>query len=71
MSSNPGMTETIIKRKNIGEIFIGFGLLFLGLQFLKDSIPSIDQNNPEALQFLTSYTELGFLSVMIFIVVGV
>ena len=67
----PLIFSKITKRKNIGEIFVGFGLLFLGLKFLKDSVPDIDSGNPEILQFLTSYTELGFISILIFIVVGV
>ena len=58
------------KRKNLGEIFVGFGLLFLGLKFLKESVPNIKQN-PEILEFLTAYTDLGILSVFIFIFVGV
>ena len=59
-----------IKRKNFGEIFVGFGLLFLGLKFLKNSVPDI-KNNPEILEFLSSYTDLGIVSVFIFILVGV
>ena len=66
----PLIFSKITKRKNIGEIFVGFGLLFLGLDFLKKSVPNIE-DNPEILEFLTSYTELGFLSLIIFVFVGV
>ena len=66
----PLIFSKITKRKNIGEIFVGFGLLFLGLDFLKKSVPNIKEN-PEILEFLTSYTELGFLSLVIFVFVGV
>ena len=66
----PLIFSKITKRKNLGEIFVGFGLLFLGLKFLKSSVPDI-KNNPEVLEFLTSYTDLGILSVFIFIIVGV
>ena len=66
----PLIFSKITKRKNIGEIFVGFGLLFLGLKFLKESVPNI-KDNPEVLQFLTSYTDLGILSLFIFIIVGV
>ena len=66
----PLIFSKITKRKNIGEIFVGFGLLFLGLDFLKKSVPNIE-DNPEILAFLTSYTELGFLSLIIFVFVGV
>ena len=41
----PLIFSKITKRKNIGEIFVGFGLLFLGLKFLKTSVPDI-KNNP-------------------------
>ncbi len=54
---------------NLGEFIIGFSLLFLGLQFLKDSMPNL-QSNPEALEFLSGYTGLGFGSVLIFLLIG-
>ncbi|MCF7814750.1 MAG: Na/Pi cotransporter family protein [Candidatus Cloacimonetes bacterium] len=57
------------KRRDIGEILIGFGLLFLGLMFLKESVPDI-KSNPEVLEFLKNYTDLGFLSFVIFVFVG-
>ena len=66
----PLIFSKITKRKNIGEIFVGFGLLFLGLKFLKSSVPNI-KDNPEILQFLANYTDLGILSLFLFIGVGV
>ena len=57
------------RTKDCGEFMIGFGLLFLGLMFLKDSVPDI-QNNPEALQFITGFTGRGILSVISFIIFG-
>ncbi len=57
------------RKRDYGEILVGFGLLFLGLNFLKESVPNI-QNNPQALEFLNNYTGLGFLSFLIFIMVG-
>jgi len=66
----PLIFSKVTKRKNLGEIFVGFGLLFLGLKFLKSSVPDIN-NNPEILEFLSSYTDLGIFSVIIFIFVGV
>ena len=56
-------------RRDLGEILIGFGLLFLGLMFLKDSVPDI-KSNPEILEFLKNYTNLGFLTFVIFVAVG-
>ncbi len=52
-----------------GQFLIGFGLLFIGLQFLKDSLPDI-ANNPEILAFLQHYTQMGYASVMLFLMIG-
>jgi phosphate:Na+ symporter len=56
-------------RRSWGEFLIGFALLFLGLDFLKGAVPDIKQN-PEILQFLQGYTNLGFLSTLIFLFIG-
>ncbi|WP_262493476.1 Na/Pi cotransporter family protein [Marinifilum fragile] len=45
-------------KKNWGELIMGFALLFIGLQFLKTSMPDI-KNNPEILTFLTNYTDMA------------
>ena len=66
----PLIFSKLTKRRNIGEIFVGFGLLFLGLKFLKESVPNI-KDNPEVLQFLSVYTDLGALSLAIFIFAGI
>ncbi len=57
------------KSKDWGEVLIGFGLLFLGLAFLKDSVPDI-KNHPEILAFVSDWTGKGFLSYLIFVVIG-
>ena len=57
------------KRKSVGEMIIGFALLFLGLSYLKSSVPDFS-NNPEAIAFITRWTDWGFLSVLIFVFVG-
>lgn len=57
------------KRKNVGEMIIGFALLFLGLSFLKESVPDLG-SNPEALAFIQKWTGWGFLSILIFVLVG-
>ncbi len=56
-------------RREFGEILVGFGILFLGLAFLKQSVPDI-KHNPEVLAFLQNYTNLGFASYLIFVMVG-
>ena len=57
------------KARQWGYFTVGFALLFIGLQFLKDSVPNIG-DNPEALAFLAEYTSKGFLSVLIFLIIG-
>jgi len=58
-----------LKFRNIAEAMIGFGILFIGLDFIKDAVPNI-QDNPEMFQFLNSYTNYGFGSLLIFVGVG-
>lgn len=58
-----------MKWKNIGEFVIGFSLLFLGLAFMKDSVPDLQQT-PEVLSFITKWTGYGFGSVLIFLSFG-
>jgi len=53
----------------IGEFIIGFALLFLGLEFMQDSVPDL-QSNPELFQWLSNLTDLGGWSIIIFIGIG-
>lgn len=55
--------------RDTGEFLVGFGLLFLGLVFLKDTVPDI-KSNPEALEFIRGYTNHGIWSVLFFFVFG-
>ena len=57
------------KYKNISEFIMGFALLFLGLSLMKNSVPDL-QATPEALSFITQWTEYGFASVLIFLAMG-
>ncbi len=56
-------------RKSWGYFIIGFSVLFIGLQFLKDSVPDI-RNHPETLAFLAEYTTQGYFSVLLFMLIG-
>ena len=56
-------------RKNVGELIVGFSLLFLGLSFMKDSVPDLRQT-PEVLEFVTSWASYGFGSVLLFLALG-
>ena len=57
------------QRQNIGELVVGFSLLFLGLSFMKESVPDLNQT-PEVLEFVKSWASHGFGSVLIFLVFG-
>lgn len=56
--------------KSIGEFLIGFTFLFMGLEAIGANVPDLSKS-PEMFQFLQSYTSMGFLSVIIFLLVGV
>ncbi len=56
-------------KKSWGEFIIGFAILFLGLQFLKESVPDIN-NNAGVLNFLSTFTDLGYISILIFVIIG-
>ena len=67
-----GMAILLIKkidRDDLGEMLLGFGLLFLGLGLLKDSVPDI-RENPQVLEFLTNFTGLRFASFLVFVFAG-
>lgn len=67
--SIPFIFSTKSKRKSLGEFILGFALLFMGLEMLKNSVPDL-RSNPEILSFLTQYTQSGFGSVLIFLLMG-
>lgn len=55
--------------KNLAEFVIGFGILFIGLEFLKDAVPTIDGSNA-AFNNIQSLASHGFLSVLLFVGIG-
>lgn len=57
------------KTRDISEIIVGFSLLFLGLSFMKNSVPNLE-TNPEVLSFIQSWGGHGVWSVLLFILVG-
>ena len=67
--SLPFMFSRSKKRKTMAEVVIGFAMIFLGLEFLKESLPDI-QEHPEILSFLASYTNMGIWSIMLFLAIG-
>jgi phosphate:Na+ symporter len=50
------------KHKDLGVVLLGFGLLFLGLDMLTDSMPRL---NADAFAFIASFSNLGFVSTLI------
>ena len=64
------LTLTKSRKKQLTGLFtVGFALLFIGLEFLKDSVPDI-RSNPEILSFLVTYTSQGYWSVLLFLAIG-
>jgi len=57
------------QRQNIGELIVGFCLLFLGLSFMKESVPDLNET-PEVLEFVKTWSNHGFGSVLIFLAFG-
>ena len=55
--------------KNIGELIVGFSLLFLGLSFMKDAVPDLKET-PQVLEFVKQWSGYGFGSVLIFLGIG-
>ncbi|KPP98401.1 MAG: phosphate:Na+ symporter [Bacteroidetes bacterium HLUCCA01] len=65
----PFLFVSNIKLRNVAEAMIGFGILFIGLDFIKDAVPNIS-DNPEMFAFLDRYTDFGIFSTLLFVVVG-
>ncbi len=65
----PFIFSKIDNRKFWGEVIVGFAIIFIGLEFLKSSVPDI-KSNPEILSFLQHYTDFGLLSTLLFIGIG-
>lgn len=57
------------KIKYLGEFVVGFAILFWGLSELKDAVPDV-KSNPEILNFLGDYANMGLLSNLFFVMVG-
>lgn len=65
----PLMFSSSSRNKSLGEFFIGFAFLFMGLDMISTYVPDL-QANPEMFAFLQQYTHSGFGSVLIFALVG-
>ncbi|WP_420187828.1 Na/Pi cotransporter family protein [Bacteroides pyogenes] len=56
-------------RKSIGEFIFGFSFLFMGLSYLKTNAPDLNAN-PDMLAFVQNYTDMGFMSILLFLFIG-
>ena len=56
-------------RKSVGEFIFGFAFLFMGLNLLKSNAPDLS-HNPDMLAFVQNYTDMGFFSVLLFVLIG-
>jgi phosphate:Na+ symporter len=61
------MRITKWKHRDWGEAFLGFGFIFLGLDFLTKSLPTV---RPEQMDFIRRISNLGSLSTLIGLGVG-
>jgi phosphate:Na+ symporter len=50
------------KYRDWGEAFLGFGFLFIGLEFINSSLPAVD---PDSMEFIRRISGLGFSSILI------
>ncbi|MEO1050360.1 MAG: Na/Pi cotransporter family protein [Bacteroidota bacterium] len=57
------------KLKYWAEFLIGFAILFMGLDFLKESVPDL-KDNPDVLEWITNLTSYGYGSVILFVLIG-
>ncbi len=57
------------RRKNLGQIFMGFGILFLGLSYLKDSVPDLEAHS-QILSFLMRFDGTTLASMFIYVLIG-
>lgn len=58
------------RRKSIGEIVLGFALLFIGLDWIEANVPDL-KSSPEIFGFLTQYANMGYVSALIFVLIGI
>lgn len=57
------------KLRNTGEVFIGFAILFIGLSLLQNVVPTLKEN-PAFEEFISNFSDLGYLSIFLFVILG-
>jgi phosphate:Na+ symporter len=67
-----GLFFSLKKNKQLsglGDFIIGFCLLFIGLEFMKDALTGFE-NNPALFDFFKRTTNLGFAGILLFVGIG-
>ena len=67
--SLPMMFSKKLKFREISEIFLGLGLLFIGLNYLQKSMPDLS-GHTEVLAFLKSFEDGSIVSILICVLIG-
>lgn len=65
----PLLFMTFPKAKDFANSIIGFAVLFIGLQFLKDAVPDLDKDSA-IVQFFVNYKDTPILSNLMFVALG-
>lgn len=68
--SIPLLFSSKSRRKSIGEVILGFAVLFIGLNMIEDSVPDL-KSSPEIFGFLQNYADMGYVSVLLFLLIGI
>ena len=59
------------KFSSLGEFLMGFGMIFLGLQFLKDSVKAFDlANNADFILWVNDLSSTGLFGILLFVLIG-
>lgn len=58
------------RRKSIGEIILGFAMLFIGLDLIEANVPDL-KSSPEIFEFLQQYADMGYASALLFVLIGI
>ena len=57
------------RSKDVANAIIGFSILFIGLQFLKDSVPDLDKDSA-IVRFFVDYKDIPVISNIMFVMLG-
>lgn len=65
----PLLFMTFRRSKDLANSIIGFAILFIGLQFLKDAVPNLDKDSA-LVQFFINYKDIPIISNLMFVALG-